>query len=201
MRRAVQIAMRPAAALLGGYCFLMTSVAFAAEKKEGMPQLDFANKLTTSQVVWMALIFVCLYLLLSRWALPQVGAVLEMRAATISQDLDAARTAKGGADAAVAELTTATRSAQANAQAEIAGAVAKAKEEAAAEAATLNAKLDANLAAAEQRIAAARASALGALRQVAGETATAVVTRLTGAAPDATAIDQAVGAQLAARGQ
>ncbi|MBN8891500.1 MAG: hypothetical protein BGP12_19890 [Rhodospirillales bacterium 70-18] len=195
--------MRPIArfATTGLAFTLLSSAAFAAEKKEGMPQLDFANPLTISQVVWLALIFIALYLLLSRWALPQVGAVLEMRAARIGEDLDVARTAKAGADKAVAELTAATRTAQASAQAEIAGAVAKAKQEAAAEAATLNARLDESLAAAEQRIGAARTAALGALRQVATDTATAVVARLTGAAPDAAAVDRAVGASLAARGQ
>ena len=44
-------------ALLG---LLLPGVAHA----EGMPQLDFANPLTTSQVVWGALIFIVLYILL-----------------------------------------------------------------------------------------------------------------------------------------
>jgi F-type H+-transporting ATPase subunit b len=208
MRRAFEFAARPflslggALALAGGgMVFLLNSAASAEEVQKGMPQLDFANKLTTSQVVWLALIFVILYVLLSRWALPQVGEVLEMRAARIGQDLDAARTAKGAADAAVAELMAATRTAQASAQAEIADAVGKAKETAAAQAATLNARLGAQISEAEVRIHAARASALGALRQVAAETATAVVQRLTGTTPDAGAVDRAVGAQLAARGQ
>lgn len=173
----------------------------AAMAEEGMPQLDFGNKLTTSQMIWLVIIFWVFYLLVSRWALPQVGSVLETRGARIAQDLDAARAAKIEADAAVAEQATATRAAQAGAQAEIANAVAQAKQAAAAEAATLNARLDAQIADAEQRIGAARAAALGALRQVAGDTTTAVVRRLTGVAPDAAAVDQAVGAQLAARGQ
>jgi F-type H+-transporting ATPase subunit b len=194
--------MRPIAwvATLAGS--LATSVAFAAEEhaKGGMPQLDFANKLTISQVVWLAIIFVVLYLLLSRWALPQVGAVLEMRAARIAQDLDAARAAKAQADGAVAELTAATRAAQATAQAEIAGAVAAAKEAAAAQAVTLNADLERQLAAAEARIGAARTAAMGALRQVAGETAVDVIARLTGTEADRGQVDQAVGTVLAARG-
>ncbi len=104
------------------------SAAQAAEKKGGMPQLDFANPLTIAQVVWLAIIFVVLYLLLSRWALPQVGAVLEQRANRIQGDLEAAKTAKASADAAVVELTAASRQAQATAQAEIAGAVATAND-------------------------------------------------------------------------
>lgn len=190
------------AAFLAGMGAAHTALAAAAagEKKGGMPQLDFANPLTISQVVWLAIIFFVLYLLLSRWALPQVGAVLEMRAARIAQDLDAARAAKAQADAAVGELTAATRTAQATAQAEIAGAVNAAKEAAAIQAAKLNAELDQQLAAAEVRIGAARTAAMGALRQVAGETAVDVIARLTGTPADRGQVDQAVGSVLAARG-
>ncbi len=189
------------AAFLAGMSLASTAMAAApaGEKKGGMPQLDFANPLTVSQVVWLAIIFVVLYLLLSRWALPQVGAVLEMRAKRIQADLEAAQAAKSQADAAVAELTAATREAQATAQAEIAGAVATAKDAAAAQAATLNARLEAQLADAEQRINAARTSAMGALRSVATDTASAVVSRLVGSAPAADAVERAVDGALAAR--
>ena len=186
------------AALLAGMGAASAALA-AGETKGGMPQLDFANPLTTAQVVWLAIIFVVLYLLLSRWALPQVGAVLEMRASRIQADLQAAHAAKASADAAVAELTAATREAQATAQAEINTAVTAANAAAAAQAATLNARLEKQLAEAEQRIAAARASAMGALRNVATDTASAVVTRLVGSAPAAGAVEQAVDAALAAR--
>lgn len=186
------------AAFLAGMGAASAALA-AAEKKGGMPQLDFANPLTTAQVVWLAIIFVVLYLLLSRWALPQVGAVLEMRASRIQADLQAAHAAKASADAAVAELTAATRDAQATAQAEINTAVNAANQAAAAQAASLNARLEKQLAEAEQRIAAARASAMGALRNVATDTASAVVTRLVGSAPAAGSVEQAVDAALAAR--
>jgi len=171
----------------------------AHEAKGGMPQLDFANPLTTAQVVWLAIIFVVLYLLLSRWALPQVGAVLEQRASRIQGDLEAAQSAKASADAAVLDLTAATRQAQATAQAEIAGAVAAANEAASAQAATLNARLEVQLAEAEQRIGAARAAAMGALRNVAADTASAVVARLVGSQPAPGMVEQAVDAALAAR--
>ena len=186
-----------AAAILTG--MTLFSTAQAAEKKGGMPQLDFANPLTTSQVVWLAIIFVVLYLLLSRWALPQIGAVLEQRANRIQGDLQAAQIAKASADAAVMELTAATQQAQATAQAAIAGAVATANEAAAAQAATLNARLDKQLTEAEGRISAARAAAVGALRRVATDTAAAVVTRLVGTAPSASSVEHAVDAALAAR--
>ncbi len=177
----------------------LASAAETAEGSVGMPQLDFANPLTISQVVWLAIIFVVLYLLLSRWALPQMSAVLEMRASRIKGDLEAAQTAKASADAALGELTAATRQAQATAQAEIASAVAVAKDAAAAQSAALNERLDKQLADAEQRISAARSAAMGALRDVAADTATAVVTRLVGSTPAPSAVQSAVDAALAGR--
>ena len=103
-------------------------------------------------------------------------------------------------DAAVAEVTQATRKAHAEAQAQIAAALADAKAEAAKQAEVMNARLDAQLAEAEQRIQVARQQAVGALRQVAAETAASVVTRLTGLAPAAQSVDAAVGRMVAARG-
>ncbi len=173
----------------------------AAMAAEGMPQLDFGNPLTISQVVWLALIFVTLYLLLNNWALPQVADVLARRAATIGADLEAARSAKLEADASVAEFTAATRQAQTSAQAQVTAATDQAKREAAEQSAALNQRLDAQLEEAEQRIEAARGSALGALRQVASDTASAVVTRLTGHAPEAGSVDREVGAVMAATGR
>ena len=177
---------------------LLLLPAFASAK-EGMPQLDFANPLTKAQVIWGAIIFFALYLLLSRWALPQVSSVLEERASRIAGDLEAARTAKANADAAVAELTDATQRARAEALAAINRAADRAKQIAAAQAAELNARLDAQLAEAEGRIAAARGSAVSALRHVARDTADTMITRLTGTQPDTQTVDRAVDAALAAR--
>ncbi len=174
---------------LAGMALLLTA---AGPEHEGMPQLNFKSPLTLSQVVWGAVIFALLYILFSRWALPKVGSVVQERRATISGNLDTARTAKMQADAAVAELTQATQRARAEAQSSIAAATQQAKTDAAARAASMNQALDAQLAEAEGRIAAARGNAMGALRQVAGEAATAVVTRLTGHVPEAARVDHAV---------
>ncbi len=185
--------MRRVAALATAGSFLLTSAAFAAEAvKTVPPQIDFANPLLKSQVVWLGLIFLALYLLLANWALPQVAQVLETRAARIKKDLDAAMTAKAEADAAVAELTAATRKAHAEAQAAINAAVDTAKAEAAALAAAANDRLNAQLAAAEARISAARAAAVGALREVATSATTDLVTRLAGFTPATAVINAAV---------
>lgn len=177
--------------------FLPTA-AFAAE---GMPQLDFANKLMLAQIVWGAIIFIVLYFLLSNWALPKVSSVLAAREATISADLDTARAAKAKADTATMELTEATQRARAEAQAAISTAIDSAKQKSAGRAAELNAKLEAQIAEAEQRIGSARTAALGALREVATDTANTIVRRLTGVTPDGARVDSTVGTLLAARGQ
>jgi F-type H+-transporting ATPase subunit b len=174
-------------------------LAPALARAEGMPQLDFANPLTTSQVVWGCVIFALLYWLLSRLALPRVAAVLHERAASIAADLQSAQAAKSKADSAVLELTEATAKARAESQAAINAALDAAKQEAAARAAVLNERLEKQLQDAEAQIAAARGAALRALREVATDTAATVITRLTGSAPDQQRLDGAVGAALAAR--
>ena len=171
-----------------------------AAMAKGMPQLDFTTWLTLSQVVWGAIIFVVLYIMLSRNALPMVASVLEERAAKIFKDLDEARAAKASADAGMAEADQATTKAKAEAQSAINAALNEAKAAASAQAEVLNARLERQLRDSEAQIARARASAMSALRQVATETAATVVTRLTGSVPDAARLDSAVGSALAARG-
>jgi F-type H+-transporting ATPase subunit b len=172
----------------------------AAAVAEGMPQLDFKSTLTTSQVVWGAIIFAVLYVILSRSALPLVASVLEERAATIAKDLDEARAAETGARAGMAEADQAIAKARAEAQTAVNAALDEAKQAAAAQTEALNARLEQQLRDSEAQIARARASAMGALRQVATETAATVVTRLTGVPPDAGRLDGAIGSALAARG-
>src|SRR5262252_6976587 len=91
----------------------------AAAHAEGMPQLDFANPLTTSQVVWGAIIFAVLYILLSRSALPGVASVIEERARHIASDLETAQAAKARSDEAAKQVAEATAKARAEAQAQI----------------------------------------------------------------------------------
>jgi F-type H+-transporting ATPase subunit b len=172
----------------------------AAAMAEGMPQLDFSTPLTVSQVVWGAIIFAVLYILLSRTGLPMVASVLEERATKISRDLDEARAAKASADAGMTEAEQATAKARAEAQGAINAALEEAKKAAAVQAETLNARLEQQLHDAEAQIAQARASAMSALRQVATDTAATVVTRLSGVAPEPNRLDRAIGAALAARG-
>jgi F-type H+-transporting ATPase subunit b len=183
---------------LTALCVLLGMTPIAAQA-EGMPQLDFANPLTTSQVVWGAVIFAGLYILLSRFGLPRVGEVIEARARHIASDLEAAQASKTRADAAAREMAAATARARAEAQAAISAALDAAKEEASRRIAGLNERLERQLRDAEGQIEAARAAALRALREVATETASTVISRLTGAPPDAARLDGAISVALAGR--
>jgi F-type H+-transporting ATPase subunit b len=200
MRAQVMRALHRAASLAPMPLAIALLAMPAAAWAEGMPQLDFKSPLTVTQVYWGAAIFVVLYVLLARIGLPKVGAVIEQRAVHIAADLDAAKAQKAQADAAVAELTATLQRSRAEAHGQINQAVDQAKAAAATQAAALNARLEAQLKAAEARINEARAAAMGALHQVATDTATTVIARLTGASPDPRRVDVAVAAALTARG-
>lgn len=188
-----QIRMRWLSALLLAF---LPATALAAAEGGGMPQFESAHGLTGSQIFWMAVIFLILYLILWLWLLPALRSVLEERSERIGADLDRAKLAKQEADRAVAEFTAATRAARAEAQAEIAAATQAARQQAAEQAAVLNARLESELREAEARIAAARAEAMGAVSEVAHDTASAMIARLTGRAPEASVLARAIRSSL-----
>ncbi len=171
----------------------------ATAMAQGMPQLNFGNPLTLAQVWWGAIIFIVFLLLCWLWGLPQVAGVLERRSAAIAADLDTARQAKMKADQFVAETQEAIARARAEAQGQINSALEAARQHASAQSAELHTRLEAQIKESEARIDQARQTALRALRQVATETAAAVVTRLTGTAPPPARLEQAVSVALAAR--
>ena len=192
--------MKSALRRLSGLAVVGVMLPGVASAAEGMPQLNFANPLTVMQAGWLLVIFLALYLLLRGWGLPQVERVLALRAERIRTDLDHAQQARADADRALADSLAATKAAHAQAQARIAAEVEAARGEAAAKVAELDRQLEVRLAEAEARIAGARAQAVGALREVAIETANNVVVRLLGAAPAPADLEQAVGSVIAARG-
>jgi F-type H+-transporting ATPase subunit b len=143
----------------------------------------FQSEFFPSQLFWLAISFVLLYVLMSRLALPRVGSIIADRAKRVADDLKAADDFKGKSDAASAAYEKALADARTRAQS-IASAT---REQQAAQAAETNkrleAELNARLAAAEQSIGATRTAAMSNVGTIAGDTASAIVERLIGKAP------------------
>ena len=156
----------------------------------------FESTYFASQLVSLAIAFVALYVIVSRFALPKVGGVIEARQNAIEGDLAQAQKLKDESDAALkayeAELAAARSRAQAigNETREKLNASAEAERKA------LEEKLAGNLAAAEKQIAATRTAAMGNVKSIAADAAGAIVQRLTGVLPDGNTLNSAVDASL-----
>ena len=145
-----------------------------------------------SQLLWLAIFFVALYVIASRLALPRVGSILADRRKRIAGDLAEAARMKDAADAAIATYEKALADARAHAQAIAAKTRVRLNAEAEASRKVVEATLNAKLAAAEQTIAATRTAAMANVQGIAQEAAIAIVVRLTGVAPSKAAAAAAV---------
>ena len=152
----------------------------------------FQSQTFASQLIWLAIAFVLLYLLMAKWALPQVGAIIENRQKHIDDDIAEAGRLKAQSDAAVAAYEKALADARARAQA-IANEM-RDKQAAAADATrkSLEGELNVKLAEAEKSIAATKEAAMANVRAIAEDAARAIIERLIGSAPSDKAVAAAV---------
>jgi F-type H+-transporting ATPase subunit b len=151
------------------------------------------NKATfASQLFWLVIAFVLLYVLMAKVALPRVGAIIESRQKRIADDLAAAASLKTESDTAIAAYEKALADARARAQA-IANET-RDKQAAAAEATRkkLEGELNAKLADAEKTIAATKQAAMANVRGIAADATKAIVERLIGTVPTDGVVDAAV---------
>ncbi len=157
-----------------------SSTGVPAEHKEVFPPFDPASFGT--QLIWLAITFVTLYVVLSRMALPRIGAILADRKTRIDADLNAADASRQKTDAAIAtyeaDLADARRKSQALAEATRQGI----KADIDAKRHTAETDLTAKVVEAEARIQASKALALGHVGEIAADTVQALVQQLTGTA-------------------
>lgn len=159
----------------------------------GMPQLDFST--WGNQIFWLVLALVAIYMILSRVALPRIGAILAERAGTITNDLAAAEDLKAKAVDAEAAYDKALLDARAEAQRIVEEAKAEIKGDLDLAIAKADAEISAKSAESEKAIADIRASAMANVELVAKDTAQEIVAAMGGKA-DAKTVAAAVMARI-----
>ncbi|HEX2135458.1 MAG TPA: F0F1 ATP synthase subunit B [Microvirga sp.] len=152
----------------------------------------FETETYGGQLLWLAISFGLLYMLLSRVVLPRLGGIIEARREAIARDLDQAAAMKTRAEEAGAAYEKAVAEARARAQALAQETRSKLVAESEAKRKALEADLAARLAEAEAAIAARKAEAMSNVRAIAQDAAAAIVERLTGRPPSPQAVEAAL---------
>ena len=143
-----------------------------------MPQLD--PSVFATQLFWLALTFIPLYIVLWKVALPRVTDVRAARRERVEDDLEKAEALRAEADAALAEYEAALADATARAQAAIRGAASEVAEESVKQRDALAEKLAAEAAEAERRIAEETQRVIADIGTMATDLAQAASSRLVG---------------------
>lgn len=155
-----------------------------------MPQLD--TSAWPTQLFWLAITFVALYVFISRMVIPRTGGVIQRRRASIEGDLSRAQQLKAETDAAVQAYEAALASARAKAQAIAMENRNVLSTEIDAERAKLDQALGGKVSEAEKQIVAAKNKALADVKEIAAEIATSIVAALIGARVTKAAATEAV---------
>ncbi|MDF1792521.1 MAG: F0F1 ATP synthase subunit B' [Thalassobaculaceae bacterium] len=160
----------------------------------GLPQLDATTYPT--QIFWLIVSFILLYIVMSKVAIPRIADVLEERQERIEDDIETADRLRGEAETVKAEYEKAVADARSQAHDlvrkamdEIADSHAKSEAEAAKKTAETTK-------AAEARIAEQRTQALESLKSVASEAAAEATAKLTGLKVSDAKIGKAVEAAM-----
>jgi F-type H+-transporting ATPase subunit b len=152
-----------------------------------MPQLD--PDTFAPQLIWLAITFIGLYLVMARVALPRIGNAIEHRRDRIANDLDQAQALKEATDRAIATYEARMAEARARAHDMNQETRQKLKDEVEAERARVEADLAEKVAKAETRIAKVKDGALAEMEKLAVDLAGDIVAKLIG--------DQVTGARAA----
>jgi F-type H+-transporting ATPase subunit b len=162
-----------------------------------VPQLEVST--FVPQLVWLAITFVILYLLMSGIGLPRVGGAIEARRRRVDDDLSRAAQLKSEAEAVLAAYQETFAKARGEAQAAIKETTDRMAAEAAERQRQLGESLARQTAEAERQIAEAKQRALSEMHGIAAEVARSVTEKVTGSAADPAALAAAVDRALAER--
>jgi F-type H+-transporting ATPase subunit b len=162
-----------------------------------MPQLNLA--MFPTQLFWLAVCFVALYLLVSFVIVPRVGTILDERGQKIDDNLERAAQLKAEADQAIAVYEKALGEARAKAQETLREKALAIQAEAESRSKSLAEKLAADIKAGEARVLAAREQAIQGVRSLAAEVAGDLAGKLTGGAVEGAKASAAVDSVMGSR--
>ncbi len=162
-----------------------------------MPQFD--PTFYPSQLFWLYATFILFYVLLSVFAMPKIGGVLEERQRKIDDNLDKASQLKAEAEAAIAVYEKALAESRAEAHQLLRSSTEALAKQAEARQKELGERLAEQIKTGEARIVAAKDQALAQVRDVASEVAKLATAKLTGLALDDAKIGLAVTSALQER--
>ena len=160
-----------------------------------MPQLEASTFI--SQLFWLAITFVGLYLVMWKVVIPRVADVLRDRQERLDDDLEKAEALRNEAASVLEAYEKTVADGRAQAQAILREAADQNDKAAAIRQAALGEQLARQTAAAEARIEGARKEALANIRSIAAEAAQAATLRLSGATITQDEAEEAVAAILA----
>jgi len=166
------------------------STAHDSREEANFPPFDPAN--FTPLLVWLAISFGLLYVLMTKIGVPRVEHILKSRADKIRADVTQANMlrAKSEEAAAAHEKTVADAKAKAIAMAQATHARLNAESEAKRHG--LEAELNRKLASSEEQVRAMKIKAMSHVDEIASETAAAIVQHITGAPADRGAVARAI---------
>ncbi|WP_046866481.1 ATP synthase subunit B [Microvirga massiliensis] len=144
------------------------------------------------QLLWLAITFGALYVVLSKIVLPQLSGIIENRRSTIARDLDEAAAMKTRAEQAGVAYEKSLSEAKARAQKLAQETHDRLTAETEAKQKVVEADLAERMAEAEATITSRKANAMGNVRAIALDTATAIVEHITGRAPAPKAVEAAL---------
>ncbi len=159
-----------------------------------MPQLDPAS--FASQIFWLFICFTALYVIMSRWALPRIGSILQERRNKIENDLERAEQLRQEAEKVLSSHEAALADAHQKAAVILHEAHEADAAQAAKQIATLDNHIKKQLTQADARIDQAKQAALADIQDVSASLTGDVLKKLADVKPTDATIKKAVAAAI-----
>ncbi len=163
--------------------FLSSAASWAAEPSEaGLPQFDIST--FPSQLFWLAVSFVFLYVFFSKKILPDLSSTIENRRSQVDSDYETAKKFKEEAESVQAKYEQNLEQAKADAAKAFAMVQDKMKQKAEKQAADFRKNVESDTLALEKSITKAKAEAMQSMNMIAAEVAAEATHKIVGIATD-----------------